>query len=82
MPLFLVAMVMIGAAFTMRHQRGGRTSMMVLIAILLSFAVYFLRNFAQILGENGQLPAALAAWAPPLAAIGMSLGYLLHQEDG
>jgi lipopolysaccharide export system permease protein len=82
MPVFLVAMVMIGASFTMRHQRGGRTGLMVLLAILLSFAIYFLRNFAQILGENGQLPAALAAWAPPLAAIGISLGFLLHQEDG
>lgn len=82
LPLFLVAMVMIGASFTLRHQRGGRTGMMVLFAILLSFAVYFIRNFAQVLGENGQLPALLAAWAPPLAAIGLSLGMLLHQEDG
>jgi len=48
----------------------------------LSFAIYFLRNFAQVLGENGQLPAILAAWAPPLAAIGLSLGILLHNEDG
>ena len=81
-PLFLVSMVMIGASFTLRHQRGGRTGMMVLFAILLSFAIYFLRNFAQILGENGDLPTMLAAWAPPLAAIGISLGLLLHQEDG
>lgn len=82
LPLFLVAMVLIGASFTLRHQRGSRTGMMVLFAILLSFAIYFLRNFAQILGENGQLPAILAAWAPPLAAIGLSMGILLHNEDG
>lgn len=82
LPVFLVAMVLIGASFTLRHQRGGRTGMMVLFAILLSFAIYFLRNFTQILGENGQLPAVLAAWAPPLAAIAMSLGILLHNEDG
>ena len=82
LPLFNVAMVMIGASFTLRHQRGGQTGMMVLFAILLSFAVYFIRNFAQVLGENGQLPALLAAWAPPLAAIGLSLGMLLHHEDG
>lgn len=82
LPLFLVSMVFIGAAFTLRHQRGGRTGLMVLLAILLSFSIYFLRNFAQILGENGQLPAALAAWAPPMAAIGLSMGLLLHNEDG
>jgi lipopolysaccharide export system permease protein len=81
-PVFLVAMVLIAAGFTLRHQRGGRTGIMVLGAILLSFGAYFLRNFAQILGETGQIPVLLAAWAPPLAAIGLSLGLLLHMEDG
>ncbi len=82
MPLFLVSMVLIAAAFTMRHQRGGRTGIMVLTAVLLSFGVYFLRNFAQILGENGEIPVLLAAWAPPLIAIGLALALLLHLEDG
>jgi len=82
LPGFLIAMVMIGAGFTMRHQRGGRTGVMVLAAILLGFGLYFIRNFAQILGENGQIPVLLAAWAPPLAAIGLALGLLLHLEDG
>jgi len=81
-PLFLVSMVMIGASFTLRHQRGGRTGLMVMFAILLAFVIYFIRNFAQVLGENGQLPVLLAAWAPPIAAIGLSLGFLLHNEDG
>jgi lipopolysaccharide export system permease protein len=82
LPAFLLAMVMIGAGFTMRHQRGGRTGVMVLSAVLICFALFFIRNFAQILGENGQIPAVLAAWAPPVAAIGASLGLLLHLEDG
>jgi len=81
-PIFLVSMVMIGASFTLRHQRGGRTGLMVMFAILLAFVIYFIRNFAQVLGENGQLPVLLAAWAPPFAAIGLSLGFLLHNEDG
>ncbi len=82
LPAFLVAMVLIGAGFTMRHQRGGRTGAMVMAAILVSFGLYFLRNFTQVLGENGDLPVVLAAWAPPLAAIGLALGLLLHLEDG
>ena len=81
-PLFLVAMVLIGAAFTMRHQRGGRTGLMVLMAVILAFALYFLRNFAQILGESGQLPIPLAAWAPPAAGFLLALGMILHLEDG
>lgn len=82
LPAFLVAMVTIGAAFTLRHQRGGRTGLMVMLAILLAFVIYFIRNFALVLGENGQLPAILAAWAPPLAAIALSMGLLLQNEDG
>lgn len=82
LPLFLISMVLIAAGFTMRHQRGGRTGIMVLSAVLLSFGLYFIRNFAMILGEAGQIPPVLAAWAPPLAAIGLSLGFLLHLEDG
>ena len=81
-PVMLAAMVMIGAAFTMRHVRAGRVGTMVLAALLLGFALFFLRNFAQVLGENGQLPVALAAWSPPLAAILLSAGIILHLEDG
>jgi lipopolysaccharide export system permease protein len=81
-PLFLIAMVLVGAAFTMRHARFGGTGLAVLMAVLLGFGLYFIRNFAQILGENGQIPVALAAWAPPVAAILLTLGLLLHAEDG
>jgi lipopolysaccharide export system permease protein len=81
-PAFLLAMVLVAAGFTLRHQRGRRTGMMVLGAILTGFAIYFLRNFALILGEAGQVPAALAAWAPTLASIALSLGLLLHLEEG
>ncbi|MQY41254.1 LPS export ABC transporter permease LptG [Epibacterium sp. SM1969] len=81
-PLFLVAMVLVGASFTMRHTRFGGTGMAVLAAVLLGFGLYFVRNFAQILGENGQVPVALAAWGPPVASIMLTLGLLLHAEDG
>lgn len=81
-PLFLVAMVLVGAGFTMRHTRFGRTGVMIMMALSLGFGSYFIRNFAQILGENGQIPVVLAAWTPPVAIILLSLGILLHLEDG
>ena len=61
-PLMLAAMVLIAASFTMRHTRFGKTGIMVLFALLLGFGIFFLRNFAQVLGESGQLPVAVAAW--------------------
>lgn len=81
-PLFLVAMVLVGAAFTMRHTRLGGTGVAVLAAVLLGFGLYFIRDFAQILGENGQIPVAFAAWGPPSASIFLAMGLLLHAEDG
>lgn len=81
-PLFLVALVMLAAAFTMRHARLNNTGVSVLIAIMLGFTLHYVRNFAQILGENGQIPIYLAAWAPPVASFMLAIGILLHMEDG
>lgn len=81
-PLFLVAMMLIGAAFTMRPTRLGRTGIAILSAVLLGFGLYYVRNFAQILGENGQLVPLVAAWVPPLASVLLAMGLVLHMEDG
>ncbi|WP_163850260.1 LPS export ABC transporter permease LptG [Pseudooceanicola aestuarii] len=81
-PLFLMAVMLISAAFTMRHVRFGKTGISVLAAVLLGFTLYYIRNFAQILGENGQIPIMLAAWAPPGASFLLALGLVLHMEDG
>ena len=81
-PLLMMAMVLVAAGFTMRPTRFGGTGRMVLFAMLSGFAIFFLRNFAQALGETGQIPVVIAAWSPPLAAILFSLGLLLHLEDG
>jgi lipopolysaccharide export system permease protein len=81
-PLLMMAMVLIAAGFTMRPTRFGGTGRMVLYAMLAGFAIFFLRNFAQALGETGQIPILVAAWSPPLAAVLFSLGLLLHLEDG
>lgn len=82
LPLLLAAMVLMAAGFTMRHARFGKTGQMVLLALMAGFLIFFLRNFAQVLGENGQIPVTLAAWAPPIAAAFLALGLLLHLEDG
>ena len=81
-PFLLMAMVLIGAGFTMRHTRFGKTGLMVLLAVLMGFGMFFLKSFAQILGDTGKIPVLLAAWTPPIAAIMLSLGLMLHTEDG
>lgn len=81
-PLFLAAMVLVAAGFCARHSRMGATGTAVLWAILLGFGLYYIRNFAQILGENGQLNPILAAWTPPVAAVLLALGLVLQREEG
>ncbi|TXH97248.1 MAG: LptF/LptG family permease, partial [Pseudorhodobacter sp.] len=82
LPLLLAAMVLVAAGFTMRHARFGKTGQMVLYALMAGFFIFFLRNFAQVLGKNGQIPIIVAAWTPPVAAVLLSLSLLLHLEDG
>lgn len=82
LPAFYVAMVMIAAGFTMRHTRFGKTGVMVMSALGVGLALFFLRSFAQVLGESGQIPVLMSAWAPPIIGILFSLGLVLHLEDG
>ena len=80
-PLFLMALTMIAAAFIMRPVRLGGTGLSILSAILLGFGLHFIRNFVQILGENGQLPIFVSAWSPPIAALALAFGLMLQMED-
>lgn len=81
-PLMLVAMVLIGAAFSLRHARFGHTGIMALLAVLSGFLLFALKNVAESLGEAQEVPIILATWAPPAAAALFALTYLLHLEDG
>lgn len=81
-PLMLVAMVLIGAAFSLRHARFGGAGVMSLLAVLSGFLLFALKNVAESLGEAQEVPIILATWAPPAAAALFALAYVLHLEDG
>ncbi|MEM6617712.1 MAG: LPS export ABC transporter permease LptG [Pseudomonadota bacterium] len=81
-PMMLVAMMIIGAAFTLQNARLGNLGVSVFLALICGFSLYFLQNLAMTLGEAGEIPVAVAAWAPPLAATLLALGLFLRFEDG
>lgn len=81
-PLALVAMMIIGAAFTLQNARLGNLGISVFLALACGFSLYFLQNLAMTLGEAGEIPVFAAAWAPPLAAIFIAIGLFLRFEDG
>lgn len=81
-PLMLIAMMVIGAAFTLQNARLGNLGVSVFLALICGFSLYFLQNLAMTLGEAGEIPVVVAAWAPPLAAILIAVGLFLRFEDG
>lgn len=81
-PVVFAAMVLVGAAFSMRHVRFGGLGFMALGCVMAGFGYYFISDIANALGASGTVPATIAAWAPPLSAMLLALGLLLHLEDG
>ncbi|MEO1492104.1 MAG: LPS export ABC transporter permease LptG [Pseudomonadota bacterium] len=81
-PIVYVAMVLIGAAFSMRHARFGGLGFMALGCVMAGFGYFFLSDIANALGASGSVPVLVAAWAPPMSAVLLALGLLLHLEDG
>jgi len=81
-PLMLMAMMVIGAAFTLQTSRMGNLGVSVFLALICGFSLYFLQNLAMTLGEAGEIPVFAAAWAPPLAALLFAVGLFLRFEDG
>lgn len=81
-PLFFVAMVLIGAGFSLRHMRFGNAGIMMLFAVLSGFTLYFFKDISESLGTAGTIPIVLAAWSPAAIGIMLAFGFLLHVEDG
>lgn len=81
-PVVFVAMVLVGAAFSMRHVRFGGLGFMALGCVMAGFGYFFISDIANALGASGAVPVAIAAWSPPLSAVLFALGLLLHLEDG
>lgn len=81
-PLLFAAMVLLGAAFSMRHARAGGLGWMLLGATLTGFALFFISDITQALGASGAIPTLIAAWVPPTAAALLAIGLILHMEDG
>ena len=82
-PLFLVAMLLISALFTLppSNRRGG-VFLRVLGALGTGFGLYFFSRITNVMGLNASLPLFLSAWGPALIAIPICISLLLHLEDG
>ena len=70
LPLSMIAMAMLGIAFSQtRQRRNFNFSLKFSIGVVTCFASYFIINMFNALGSTGALPAILAIIAPPLIII-------------
>lgn len=82
LPVLLSGMMLLALALSIHHMRAGGAGIRALITILAGFSLFFLRNFAQVLGESGQIPVVLAAWGLPFATVLFAIGIMLNMEEG
>ena len=73
LPLTMIAMAVLGVAFSLTKQRRNHSfALKFSLGILTCFILYFLLNIFSAMGANGTLPTLLAIIAPPLIIIAAS----------
>ena len=82
LPLYLVAMVLLAAAVSLRLFRFGGVQRMVLGGVAAGFLLYVLSKVAGDLSKASLLAPAAAAALPPLLGGVTGFVALLYQEDG
>lgn len=81
-PFLFCAMVLVAATFSLRMQRRGGTTLLIVSGVASGFLLYFLSNIVFALGISAKLPVLLAAWTPTGVAMIFGTSMLLHLEDG
>ncbi|MCC5967119.1 MAG: LPS export ABC transporter permease LptG [Natronohydrobacter sp.] len=82
LPVLLMGMMLLALSLSIHHMRAGGAGIRALVTILAGFSLFFLRNFAQVLGESGQIPVVLAAWGLPVSTVLFAIGIMLNLEEG
>jgi len=82
LPFLLVAMVWIAAIFSLRFSRTLRVGRLLVTGASTGFVLYIVLTVSKDLGRGGVVSPAIAAWAPVLLALLLSVTVLLREEDG
>ncbi len=82
LPLLAGTMALLSAGFSMRQTRRGGVAQMIASGVAAGFLLFVVSKVAEEFGQSGALPPALAAWAPTVSGLMLSVALLLHLEDG
>jgi lipopolysaccharide export system permease protein len=81
-PFLLCTMVLVAATFSLRMQRRGGVTFMIIGGVVSGFLLYFLSDVIFALGLSAKIPVSLAAWTPTGVSLVFGVSMLLHLEDG
>ena len=81
-PFLLCAMVLVAAIFSLRMQRRGGVTVMIIGGVAAGFFLYVLSDVIFALGISAKVPIVLAAWTPTGVSLIFGATTLLHLEDG
>ncbi len=81
-PFLFCAMVLVAATFSLRMQRRGGATMMIVSGVVAGFLLYFVSDIVFALGLSAKIPVLLAAWTPTGVSMIFGTSMLLHLEDG
>ena len=81
-PFLLCAMVLVASTFSLRMQRRGGTTLMIVGGVAAGFLLYVLSDIVFALGISAKIPVVLAAWTPTGISLIFGASMLLHLEDG
>jgi lipopolysaccharide export system permease protein len=82
LPALMVAMTLIAATVSLRFNRMGQLTAMILGGILAGFLLYVALVVFTAFGNVGFVAPVLAAWVPVVAALFFGVTFLLYTEDG
>src|SRR5260370_35257150 len=80
-PFLLCAMVLVAATFSLRMQRRGGATLMIVGGVVAGFLLYFLSDIIFALGLSAKVPVTLAAWPPPVGSLIFVASLLRLLED-
>jgi len=81
-PFLLCAMVLVAATFSLRMQRRGGATLMIVGGVVSGFLLYFLSDIIYAFGLSAKVPVTFAAWTPTGVSLIFGASMLLHLEDG
>ena len=82
LPALFAAMVFMAASFSLRFGRDIGLIKVILLSAATGFGVLFFQDLTNALGRSGAVPILLAATAPALVSILISMALVFSQEDG